>query len=134
MCVWVSKERVGIFTAQISLLTIQFRVNFFVKENAAIISNGRGAPVQMLHKVFDKKCSRKECSSSSPGFGIDSTGSHTCASYLSSLQILVTLSVQLSGLEVSGLISCSRVVFISPSQSCSLRTPWALVLVVGFCI
>lgn len=106
------------------------------RKNAALISNGRGTSVQMLHKVLGKKYCRNECSSSPPDFGIDSTGSHTCASYLSSLQILVALSVQLSGLEVSALISCSRVVFTSPSEwlGCSLRAPWALVVMVDFCI
>lgn len=44
-------------------------------------------------------------------------------SCLSSLQISLTLSVQLSGL-----ISSSRIVFTSPSEwlGCSFRTPWGL--------
>lgn len=53
-----------ISTAQISLLTVQLRVNFFVEGNAAVISNGRGTAVQMLHTVLGKKYSRCECSSS----------------------------------------------------------------------
>lgn len=35
-----------------------------------------GTAVQMLHKVLGKKYPRCECSSSPPGFGIDSRASH----------------------------------------------------------
>ena len=53
----------------------------------------------MLHKVLGKKYLRSECSSRPLGFGVDNAGSHACAG---TLQILMTLPVQLSGLQVSG--------------------------------
>lgn len=50
-----SKEQIDTNTAEISFLTVQFRVNFFVNENATVISNGVGISLQTLHKALSKK-------------------------------------------------------------------------------
>lgn len=42
-------------TAKISFLAVRFEVNFFVNENATVISNGIGISLQMLHKVLGNK-------------------------------------------------------------------------------
>lgn len=45
---WGSKEQVDSYTAEISLPTVQFRVNSFANKNAAVISDGRGTLLQIV--------------------------------------------------------------------------------------
>lgn len=50
-----SKEQTDMNTAAISFLAVQFGVDFFVNENATVISNGIGTSLQMLHEVLGNK-------------------------------------------------------------------------------
>jgi len=49
---WGSKEQINMNTAEISFLAVQFKINFFVNENATVISNGIGTSLDVTQSAW----------------------------------------------------------------------------------